>query len=153
MRYAWNRPRGVDAQVVGEAVSLLAQEHGGVCPTAALVDAARQPTSPLHGLFQWDDAVAAEGYRRDQARQHIRELRIVEAGDDGEQRLQAFVHVVRFDGDQPREGYRLTRLIVRDSDEYQQVLDEALAALRAWQRRYAHLTELAHVFGVIDRDF
>lgn len=149
MRYAWNRARSVDAQVVGEAVSALAEEHGGVCPTAAIVDAAREPASPLHRLFEWDDFVAAEGYRREQARHHIRELRIVEAGDDGEQHLQAFVHVVRFDGDQPREGYRLTRLIVRDSNEYQQVLDEALAGLRAWQRRYAHLQDLEEVFAAI----
>ena len=149
MRYAWNRPRGVDAQVVGEAVSALAEEHGGVCPTAVIVDAAREPASPLHRLFEWDDLAAAEAYRREQARHFIRELRVVEIGDDGEQHLQAFVHVVRLDGDQPKEGYRLTRLIVRDSEEYQQVLDEALAGLRAWQRRYGHLQDLEQVFAAI----
>jgi hypothetical protein len=93
--------------------------------------------------------VAAEAYRRDQARSHIRELRLVEVEDGEQVHLQAFVHVVRNSEHGPVEGYRLTRLVVLEAGEYEQVLDEALAGLRAWQRRYAHLTELGDVFRAI----
>jgi hypothetical protein len=35
------------------------------------------------------------------------------------------------------------------TDLRQQVLQEALMQLEAWQRRYAHLTELSEIFTVI----
>ena len=148
MRYAWNRSRGVDAQVVGETVERLSDEHGGVCPSWALVDEARPDGSALHPMFEWNDWTAAEAYRRDQARHHIRELRVVTAED--EEPVQAFVHIVRVGPDGPVEGYRLTRLVVRCADERRQMLDEALAGLRAWRRRYAHLSELAGAVEFVD---
>lgn len=29
-----------------------------------IIDEARKPGSPLHGLLEWNDALAAQGYRR-----------------------------------------------------------------------------------------
>ena len=147
MRYAWNRSRAVSAQVVGETVERLSEEHGGVCPSWAMVDEARPCSSLLHPMFEWDDFAAAEAYRREQARHHIRELRIVT--DDESEPVQAFVHVVRLHEDAPVEGYRLTSLVVREEGEYAQVMNEALSGLKAWERRYRHLSELDKVFSVI----
>ena len=149
MRYAWNRARSVDPQVFGKAVEDISIRNGGVCPSWALVDEARPSVSPLHAMFEWDDFSAAEAYRRDQARHHIRELRIVKETDQGEEHVQAFVHVVRLHEDAPVEGYRLTSLVVQSRDEYAQVMDEALSGLRAWQRRYSHLDDLEKVLSVI----
>ena len=143
MRYEWNRARGVAAQVVGEAVERLSDDHGGVCPSWALVDEARPPDSDLHPLFEWDDRSAAEAFRRDQARHHIRELRVVRVEDD--EPVQAFVHIVRLTADGPVEGYRSTRLVVQSSDERQQMIDEARAGLTAWHRRWRHLSGLREV--------
>lgn len=39
---------------------------------SAVVEAARDAASPLHPLFEWDDDLAAEAYRLDQARAVIR---------------------------------------------------------------------------------
>ena len=148
MRYAWNRSRAVDAQVVGETVERLSDEHDGVCPSWALVDKARPDGSALHPMFEWDDWAAAEAFRRDQARHHIRELRVVTEED--EEPVQAFVHIVRVGRDGPVEGYRATRLVVESLDETAQMLAEALAGLRAWRRRYAHLSELDRVFAAVE---
>jgi len=150
MRYAWNRSRSVDAQLVGERVASLAEVNGGVCPAWAMVDEARLSSSPLHPMFEWNDWTAAEAYRREQARHHIRELRIV-PDEAGEEPLQAFVHVIRVESDGVVEGYRLTSLVVESQGEYEQVLTEAKAGLVSWQRRYRHLSELREVFGVIAR--
>jgi len=149
VRYAWNRPRSVTAQDVGETIEAVAERYGGVCPTWALVDEARHQDHPMHRMFEWQDLVAAEAYRRDQARHFVRDLRVIVEDDSGVEHVQAYVHVVRLEPEGPVEGYRLTRLIVESSDEYQQVLDEALLGLRAWERRYRHLSELDSVFGVI----
>jgi hypothetical protein len=102
-------------------------------------------------MFEWDDLLAAEAYRRDQARHVVRDLRVVVEDDSGVQHVQAYVHVVRLEPAGPIEGYRLTSLIVQSLDEYEQVLGEALSALRAWERRYRHLSHLDEVFGVIRR--
>lgn len=150
MRYAWNRARSIDAQVVGETVAGLAESHGGVCPPQALVNVSRSPGAPLHRLFEWDDSVAASAHRRQQARMVVRELRVVEVTDEGEQHTQAFVHVIRMHNDQACEGYRLTRLVVQSRDEYAQVLEEAWAGLKAWRKRYRHLTEFNAIIGLVD---
>jgi hypothetical protein len=49
------------------------------------------------------------------------------------------------------EGYRSTRMVVRSFDESRQMLEEALSSLRAWRRRYRHLSELSDVFHVIEQ--
>ncbi|MCV7245889.1 hypothetical protein H7J83_24735 [Mycobacterium mantenii] len=41
----------------------LAAEHGDELTEQVVVDAARSPDSPLHSLFEWDDAKAARKYR------------------------------------------------------------------------------------------
>ena len=42
-----------------------------------VVDEARPETAPLHDRFEWDDATAGEAYRRTQAADLIRSVRIV----------------------------------------------------------------------------
>lgn len=49
------------------------EQRGTLTPDAVVADA-EKTTSPLHGLFEWDDAVAAREHRLDQARQIIREV-------------------------------------------------------------------------------
>jgi hypothetical protein len=129
---------------------MLAETNGGVCPPAALVDYARNPAAPIHALFEWNNDVAAEAHRREQARLVVRELRVVVDSDHGSDLVQAFVHVVRVEDDQLREGYRLTSLVIQNADEHSQMLDEALRGLRGWRKRYERLAELKSVFSALD---
>jgi len=50
-------------------------QRGELTP-ALVVEAARPGDSPLHGQFEWDDAVAAELHRQEQARTMIRRVTI-----------------------------------------------------------------------------
>jgi len=52
-------------------------ERKGRLTASKVVDAARNPASPLHACFEWDDDVAAEGYRLEQARRLIRGVKVV----------------------------------------------------------------------------
>lgn len=45
--------------------------------TDAVIDDARDPSSPLHRYFEWDDSEAAEKYRQVQAGLLIRRVRVV----------------------------------------------------------------------------
>lgn len=59
-----------------EALQGIADEHGRL--TARIVlDEARNPKHVLHNRFEWDNKVAAEKYRIEQARELIRRVRVV----------------------------------------------------------------------------
>lgn len=124
----------VAADVVGAAVDRIAAERG-VCEPEHLVDAARDPASPLHPMFVWNDAEAAEAYRVDQARRAIRSLRLVMSDDPP--KTPAFVSLrVVTDGQDKRQGYvalQMARSQVQTRD----------AVIRA---------ELGRVRGLLDRN-
>lgn len=57
-------------QEIVEAIKALEDKDGGVTPDA-VVEAARDPESPLHDRFEWDDAKAAAQQRIATARRLI----------------------------------------------------------------------------------
>jgi hypothetical protein len=59
-----------------EEIRDLENKKGQITPVAVL-DAARDESSSLHAFFQWDDSVAAEKYRIDQARTLIVRVQIM----------------------------------------------------------------------------
>ena len=71
------------------------EQYGELSPQP-VVDEARNPQHPLHSRFEWDNAIAGEAYRLQQARELIRSVRIVykEADENGpEQSARAFVSI------------------------------------------------------------
>lgn len=64
------------ANVAGPVCQKLRESEQGLTPQS-LVDASRDINAPLHNEFEWDDSVAAENYRKEQAKNIIRHLIIV----------------------------------------------------------------------------
>lgn len=71
----------VEAQVAGEECERLAKSEAGLSPKT-LLDAARPDEAPLHGEFEWEDAVAAEKYRLHQARKIIEDITVTATADE-----------------------------------------------------------------------
>lgn len=153
--YEWaSRNYAISAQVVGETVERLGNLNGGFCPPSALVEEARPDDHELHILFEWDDSVAAEAHRRQQARQVINSVRVVPAIEDGSApapSFPAFVSVTKVDENGVTRGYRPLSVVVDQPDEYRQVLAEANAAFAALRRRFAALKEFGPVFEALDQ--
>lgn len=63
--------------MVKACLESLAERDGGRLTPDAVVEAARDPTSPLHDHFTWDDTLAAQKCRLDEARTLIRSIRVV----------------------------------------------------------------------------
>ena len=82
----------VSAQVVGELIDELTNKGTEVTPEL-IVAMSRDPASPTHGEFEWDDSIAAEKFRTEQARLLISHIRIVRDEEEKEQecRVRAFV--------------------------------------------------------------
>ena len=53
----------VDPEKAWNEIQKIRHANGGVASPRAIVDAAREPRSPRHKAFEWDDSKAAEKYR------------------------------------------------------------------------------------------
>ena len=146
VRYVWGHGgASVRAQLVGEAVVAIA-ERDGCCTPAALVELARPKAHPLHSAFEWNNRIAAEQWRVQQARQAINSVRCVNAEGKAEE-APAFVHIqVEGNG----EGYAPLSVALTIPYQSAYVVEEALAALRGIRRRYQSISELAGVWSAID---
>lgn len=131
---------GADAQKVAEEISAI----GEAPTTQQIVDAGRNPDSELHKCFEWDNDVAAEKYRLTQARYIVRNLVIEESEIPTERPEIRFFYKPK-----GATGYRETRKIVRDEDEYRNLLERAYSELRAFKAKYSMLTELNEIFELI----
>lgn len=129
-----------DAQIVAEEIASIGESATPV----QIVDKARDSSTELHKCFEWDDAIAAEKHRLDQARQVVRHLVIRET-------IREDKPPVRFlFKPESGAGYRPTQLVVRNQDRYQALLESAMRDLRSLRIKYHILTELEQVFDAIE---
>ena len=142
--YQWKASSFVagDAQKAGEVCEML-ERRGNLTPKA-LVDESRDEKAPLHGMFEWDDELAAEKYREHQAGQIIRSIEVVAKSDS--KPVRAFVSL-RVGGSD--RAYMSTEVALSRPDSRESVLKEALFELRAFERKYSRFEELADVIAAI----
>ena len=86
--YEWNPDTGyhpsIDANIVGGVIEQLEEQNGGVTADAFL-EASRPENSPTHSVFEWNDGIAAENWRKQQSRTTINALRVVYIDRQGEE--------------------------------------------------------------------
>lgn len=110
----------------------------------AVVDTARDESHPLHGRFEWDDSVAGEAYRRSQAAELIRSVKVTysEAPDGEPRRIRAFSSLnVAVSPDQ--RGYAPTEELVENELTRKILLRQCERDIAALRRKYGHLEEFA----------
>lgn len=108
-----------------------------------LVDKARDENTELHKCFEWDDSIAAEKYRLEQAKLVVRML-VFTPKDKKEQPLRVFQIT------QEKNVYQPTKLFIQNKNEYDALLDRALRELDAFRKRYSTLSELEEVLEAIE---
>lgn len=139
--YQWKTPGffKVDAQTAGAELDRIYREHGCIDPET-VVNESRNKSAPLHPLFEWDDKVAAERWRENQARVIIANVAIVgEPNDDIYTR--AFVHV--------EDTYQPISVVLESADKTEELLQQAMRELRTFENKYRELSALAPVFTAI----
>jgi hypothetical protein len=110
-----------DAQIIGTALETIRVSAGGELEPKRIVDTARDKKHPLHVHFEWDDILAGEAYRLEQARSLVRIVRVVdEEVDEGSTR--AFISV-----NLPKSGvsYRTASDVRNSRDLAEAVLAQA----------------------------
>lgn len=122
--------------------------NDGVLKPEFVLDAARDPNHPLHSRFEWDDSVAAERFRREQAHRLIQKANISyrAPGDDGPPRLtRAFIAV------RAGEGHVYDPVEEVAEDPLRRKI--ALADMeRAWKELFKRYQEYEEFFALVRRD-
>ena len=132
----------VDLDVAWAELERIRQANGGLVSPEKIVEAATAPDSPIHGAFEWDDAKAAIGYRKVQARQLVQCFDLVfEDGSTGPAMVS-----VKIDN---QRGYMPTMEAKVRHDLRAQMLKDALTQLIAVQNRFRTLGELDEMYAVI----
>lgn len=132
----------VSAQVVGELIDELTNKGTEVTPEL-IVDMSRDPASPTHGEFEWDDTVAAEKYRTEQARLLIAHIRIVKEED---QEKEQEVSVRAFVSTPGRNSVYVPLQNALSNDVYREhLLKQAKNDCMVFLAKYRKLQELAGV--------
>jgi len=134
------------AQEVGEELERIREEFGKATPEVIL-EASRPKKSVLHSYFDWEDAIAAEKHRKQQARHISNSVTcevIVEGGEKKE--VRAFVNVKKAD----ESEYVPIEVVMKNKDLRQQMLANALKELIGIKQKYQTLKELSEIWDAID---
>lgn len=128
-------------QKIGEFLASVAEKHGGALRPDDVVAEAQNPRCPAHKHFEWNDTVAAHAYRKDQARELIRVVRVL---DEEEVPQRAFLSVSDKDG----VAYRPLEQVLTSHDLQLQVMKQALRDIAAFERRYSDLEDICALVRV-----
>lgn len=151
-QYVWKEGvrYSVDAQAVGELLETLEYKHGALTPDL-VVREARKKTSPLHSCFEWDDSIAAEKYRKHEARNLTRSVLVVT--QQVSEPVRAFHNVpITFKTlDDKAQGYVSLDVAINNDDYRNHLVQQAIRDLNAWKKKYSELKELHSIFSQADR--
>lgn len=125
---------------VQTVMQALYDAHGRI-ESKALVDAARPETSPAHNAFEWDDAVAAEEHRLQQARRWIRIVKIEVGGE-----MQPLYHVPSVIASAPGH-YDVPTRLAQVPDQLQRARSVFQSLLKTAQKGLDDLQRAAAVSG------
>ena len=134
-----------------EALKEIAKRDGGLLRPRAVVDAARDVESPLHGCFEWDDKVAGEKYRLEQAQRLIRSFTVVHEREGKKCESPMFIGLsVDRTGSSGDNPYRLASDVTKVPDLLAIAERDALEQLRGLKDRYSHLKRLNDIWSAIE---
>lgn len=162
--YAWKSGANIPVkpEIVAAELRRLSQNTQTLRPEQVL-EAARDEKSPLHAAFQWDDGVAAEKYREQQAQYILRSLVVVYRKPDGELTAptRAFVNIVQREDDPANDDavsdavaprvYLPVRRVTDDPELRRRWVRQAYLEAAAWRKRYRDIQEFAAIFEAIDQ--
>jgi hypothetical protein len=134
-------------ELVAEEVDRLIKKHGFVS-TDLLVSEARKKSNPLHGLFVWDDSIAAEKYRLSQAAEMIRAVEMIRIVNKRREptTIRAFLPMIGGES-----IYKTREVVLAHVESREMFINRQIGVLRAWCRETADVDELAELRSVISR--
>lgn len=131
------------AQIAGE-VCLQLEQSGGLTPER-LLESSRSVNAPLHDEFEWNDSLAAEKWRTEQAADIIRHIVVEIDGQSEPQEIRAFFNLSRHEHE-----YISINIIQESEDQYNRLKEIAVMEFKALKKKYEMILELTHLYKIID---
>lgn len=164
IEYKWRdgARMAIAPEVAGREFERIAKRDMEIVPET-VVEESRAQNSPLHSWFEWDDSIAAQEHRMNQARKLIRTLEIVYVRNDIEEPLppvRAYVSVMdepeyeMYAPNKPKQSstrhYRPILKVMTNEDLRDQYRRQAFDTLCNWRDRYRDIEDFARIFEEID---
>ena len=141
-----------DVQRFAPTLIRMEEQLGHRLKPVEVVEVARNPRSPLHAFFDWDDESAAQKYRLWKARKLIGSVRILVIDEKGRKVPQrAFFNVRLDDDEEPGRAYVSIGRVMEDAALRKQVVERALMDAEHWAEKYRQVRELKRIRIVIRR--
>ena len=132
--------KGIDAQQVAEEIAALGE---AVTPDQ-IVERAKDKNCELHKCFTWDNRVAADKWRKYEARQIFCNLIIKPVVvEEGKAPVRVFYK-------NDNNGYKQSEMIFKVDNEREKLLQFALRELQSIKRKYQTLNELSYIWDLIN---
>jgi len=139
-----------DAEKIHSELEVIRKKSGDITPQE-VVEKARSKRSSMHRSFEWDDSVAGEKYRDEQARKLIRsiEVIIIEAPDVPAPAYSVVTRPSKGEAE-PRSVYQSTEEALKNPIQRDEILGRAIREAISYRRKYASLQELSKVIKAVD---
>jgi hypothetical protein len=150
MIYSWKSGfhATISAATFGQHYEQLQRQHAEI-DAELLVQSATSPTSPIHHAFEWDNQIAGHQYRLTQARHMLAAVMAIDEAIPDRGPTKFLVSVVSKAEEPSMKVYVPLVTAMANPVRRQEVLQQALRELRAFQVKYRELTELAGVFEAL----
>jgi len=128
---------------IKKELEIIKERNDGIIRAQDIVDYARNPNTALHTQFEWDDSIAAEKFRIQQARQVLRVFVSVVKNDQPP--IRTFVSL---DSDRLNRGggYRDVGDVLKTTNGRTQLIQQALREFTMWKNKFELLQELIPIF-------
>lgn len=120
-----------------------------------LVKEAQKKTSPIHSLFEWNNAVAAAAQRRERATYLLRAIKVVRVSVKTGAVVTKPVNfevAVKYKSHKV-EQYVPPQRLWDNPDDVNVVMDRAIQEFRTWFNRYKGYAEFLELFDPIIKEF
>lgn len=135
-----------DPQEIGEELEKIRIENEGFLDPENVIDKAKNQTSVLHSIFEWNNTKAANEFRLWQARNLIGSI-VVKYQDGTEDDMRYYISVRVPEMNERR--YYPVDLAIKRQDLNEQLLESAYQDMQMFIKKYEHLRELARVLDVV----
>lgn len=133
--------KDANPQAIGEALDALKDANNGKLTAEIVLEAARNPDSPMHAGFTWDDTEAANLHRLTEARKLIVSIQVF--SPEAAQSIPMVVNVR--DPDRGR-GYYDAAQVLSDEELRVRALVDIRQAIEAVERKYQRYSGLGDIF-------
>lgn len=111
----------------------------------ALVDTSRPEEAPLHPEFEWNDAIAAEEWRKQRARNLITALVVIEEKEEEAVPVQVYHHL-----DTDGSNYKSISVIMQSQEDIETLRKQALQELISFKLKYKRILDIVNGSTQID---